>query len=284
MRPGKIVVHRYGADSVFQELTFTYPSKIITPKVHNLQAFAIAYLLNYGGGLVGGDQLELSVFLGEDAKLGLLTQGSTKVFKPSEVDAEGFQVTKQKMDFTLKDRSFLLLAPDPVTCFEGAKYEQTQIFHLQPSSNALVIDWLTSGRMSRGENWSFQRYKSVNEFFIGDRRVARDVQLLAAEESCDRSIQNRMRPYCCYASVFLCGEAFWPLAQNLRRLSLSNPQMQIQQPSLTIWSLTRLSDFVSVIRLAAMEAEQINNWLHNHVDILCSLVGHDVWKMVFPTR
>ena len=74
MRPGKIVVHRYGTDSVFQDLTFTYPSKIITPKVHNLQAVAVAYLLNYGGGLVGGDQLELAVFVGEDAKLGLFTQ------------------------------------------------------------------------------------------------------------------------------------------------------------------------------------------------------------------
>ncbi len=74
----------------------------------------------------------------------------------------------------------LLLLPDPVTPFSSSSYSQTQTFYLENShsSAAVILDWFTSGRMARGEEWAFERYRSVNEIWIHGRRVARDVMLL----------------------------------------------------------------------------------------------------------
>jgi urease accessory protein len=88
------------------------------------------------------------------------------------------------MVVTLQPSSSILLLPDPVTCFASSSYSQTQTFHLPPiisssgNASAIVLDWFTSGRMARNEEWAFEKYRSCNEIWIGGRRVARDVMLL----------------------------------------------------------------------------------------------------------
>lgn len=57
---GRAHVHAFGLEAHFSELSFMYPLKLISPS--NLFAgrgevpTAIAYVLSYGGGLVGGDR------------------------------------------------------------------------------------------------------------------------------------------------------------------------------------------------------------------------------------
>ena len=88
------------------------------------------------------------------------------------------------MVVTLQPSSSILLLPDPVTCFASSSYSQTQTFHLPPiisssgNASAIILDWFTSGRMARNEEWAFEKYRSCNEIWIGGRRVARDVMLL----------------------------------------------------------------------------------------------------------
>ncbi|KAF8312388.1 UreD-domain-containing protein [Clavulina sp. PMI_390] len=112
-------------------------------------------------------------------------------------------ITTQKLNAVIQPSGALILLPDPVTCFASSSYSQTQIFRLPPitvtgserhsgAASAIVLDWFTSGRMHMahragtpsksdghiGEEWAFERYRSVNEIWVGDRRVARDVMLL----------------------------------------------------------------------------------------------------------
>jgi urease accessory protein len=76
IRPGegRIVVefdeHR---GHTFVELSCTYPLKLLSPKSKE-DPVAIAYVLSYGGGLVGGDEVELEVAVREGASLMLLSQ------------------------------------------------------------------------------------------------------------------------------------------------------------------------------------------------------------------
>lgn len=57
---GRAHVHAFGLEAHFSELSFMYPLKLISPS----NSFpgrgeiptAIAYVLSYGGGLVGGDR------------------------------------------------------------------------------------------------------------------------------------------------------------------------------------------------------------------------------------
>ncbi|CAN0312068.1 unnamed protein product [Laminaria digitata] len=44
--------------------------------------------------------------------------------------------------------------------------KQHQRFLLERGSSLVLVDWLTSGRMSRGEGWAFSRLESRNEVMV----------------------------------------------------------------------------------------------------------------------
>jgi len=73
---GKIVVRTFGRESVFEELSYSYPLKLLSPKVtaKGKLPTSIAYALSYGGGLVAGDRVNLDVDVGKKAALIFLTQ------------------------------------------------------------------------------------------------------------------------------------------------------------------------------------------------------------------
>lgn len=59
-----------------QTLSYTYPLKLISPSNWEKDAkIATVYLVSYGGGLVAGDSVQLSVEVGAGTGLLVLTQG-----------------------------------------------------------------------------------------------------------------------------------------------------------------------------------------------------------------
>ncbi|KAJ2656051.1 hypothetical protein IWW48_005215 [Coemansia sp. RSA 1200] len=195
------------AGRLHQTTESAYPLKIISPQAApntsiggrernggNLHP-AVNYILSYGGGIVHGDRIHINVQVGRGCALLMLTQGSTKVFRyrrhsQPEAGSRSFMALKQsdnsKTDYSnaitnanqsyqtmlieVAPGSLACLLPDPVTCFEGAMYNQRQAVRLQdPQSSSLVLlDWMTSGRMSRGERWAFGKYFSVNVVSVLD--------------------------------------------------------------------------------------------------------------------
>jgi len=69
---GRITVSLHAGKAVISELSSTYPLKLLSPRIHD--GTALVYLLTYGGGLVGGDQVDLVVKVEPGAKLVLLSQ------------------------------------------------------------------------------------------------------------------------------------------------------------------------------------------------------------------
>lgn len=70
---GNIVLHRLGDSVAFSELSYQYPLKLLSPRITRSDT-AIVYILSYGGGLVGGDQISMKVKVESGANLLLLTQ------------------------------------------------------------------------------------------------------------------------------------------------------------------------------------------------------------------
>jgi urease accessory protein len=71
---GRITVSLHGEKAVLSELSSTYPLKLLSPHIYD--GTAIVYLLTYGGGLVGGDEIDLVVDVQLGARLLLLSQVS----------------------------------------------------------------------------------------------------------------------------------------------------------------------------------------------------------------
>jgi urease accessory protein len=70
---GRIALALHGAEAVFSELSSTYPLKLLSPRIV-CDGVAVAYMITYGGGLVSGDDVALSVDVGAGAVLVLLSQ------------------------------------------------------------------------------------------------------------------------------------------------------------------------------------------------------------------
>lgn len=222
-----------------------------------------------------------------------LTQGSTKVFK-SRLGADRFRqssstsspTTTQHLTATLASSNIFILLPDPITCFQSASYTQIQTFHLAPSSSLVLLDWFTSGRMARGEEWVFERYYSKNEILIDGKRVARDVMLLTQEQQSGilpkRTLKERLAPYACYATLFLLGPLVQPIIQSLQASHRNISQRQRAEPEDLISSLSPLVEGDGVcVRVAGKETELVRQWLKLWLVGLESVVGVEAYSKAF---
>jgi urease accessory protein len=193
----------------------------------------------------------------------------------------------------------LYLLPDPVTCFRDATYHQVQTFHLARGASAALLDWYTSGRRARGEEWAFARYYSVNEVFVEGARSARDVVMLDGTEGMSpatargvqqsllprRSLADRMGPYACYATLFLYGPRLQGVVRALEDRMREATVFQVKEPLNVLWSLSLVrgeaGDGGRIVRVAGKETEDVKRWLSDALRGLVDVIGGEVYSKIF---
>ncbi|KAJ7169758.1 UreD urease accessory protein-domain-containing protein [Mycena filopes] len=287
---GRIRLALHGSEAIFSELSSTYPLKLLSPRNERART-GVVYMITYGGGLVSGDYVALSVEVGPGANLVLLSQGSTKVFKfrPGQraASSDAPRVTTQRMEFSVASGGALFLLPDPVTCFRAASYNQLQTFHLAADASLVLLDWVTSGRKSRGEEWAFARYYSVNEVLVGGKRAAKDVMLLENEEGDKRelpvhTLASKLAPYACYATLLLYGPQVQGLIRALTKEYGRITVFKAGAPARLLWSLSELGDGGAVVRVAGNESEDVRRWLRDALtELQTEQLGAEIFRRAF---
>ncbi|KAL1304187.1 hypothetical protein AAFC00_000610 [Neodothiora populina] len=228
------------ATPVLQNMTYQYPLKLISPApltltwrgesdhgqqesgIHLSRIIHTLYLLTYGGGIVAGDEISLSITLAPQTHLVLLTQGSTKIFKSPRRDL----LSCQNMAVSIAPGASLVYLPDPVQPFERSCFRQEQVYNLLPPGsegakrgNLCVLDWASRGRAANGEDWTFWTYASKNEIHLdpgndstkGSKRLLlRDSLLLevGSEEDNAGSISKRMDGMGVFGTLIIYGPLF----------------------------------------------------------------------------
>jgi urease accessory protein len=134
------------------------PLRILSPR--NPGSGAWVYTSTFGGGLLGGDQITLTVDAGPDTLTYLGTQSATKVFRPKSA-----ATTRQTLEARVDENALLLLLPDPTACFAGARFHQSQRVDLGKTGSVILLDWTTSGRHAVGERWAAEECLSRNEIW-----------------------------------------------------------------------------------------------------------------------
>lgn len=208
---GRIVVKLLPNDiSGLESISYQYPLKLISPSLKADQKSVLVFLLSYGGGLVGGDRVNLLIDVRPSSRLSIVTQGHTKVFKPLNPEV----VTSQKLQVEISDGAALCLLPDPVQPFEGSLYEQTQIFKLTGAASLFMLDWVTHGRSARGENWDLFRWTGRNEIWVSgqaaatkDRLMVRDTVILDGSSRAARAqhLRDTMHGHAVFGTLLLRG-------------------------------------------------------------------------------
>ncbi|KAJ2403023.1 hypothetical protein GGI23_000275 [Coemansia sp. RSA 2559] len=336
------------AGRLHQTIESAYPLKIISPQAvpntHSSDADgrkgahmrlypAVSYILTYGGGIVHGDQLHIDVHAGRGCALLMLTQGSTKVFhrtrgrqpsylKNAKLDAiHDSNQTYQTMMVDVEPEALCCLLPDPVTCFEGAMYNQRQAIRLHdPRTSSLVLlDWMTSGRMSRGERWAFDKYFSVNVVSVmdnpdvpspvpkssraaswinGSRIIIRDALLLSNRQDGNSkgpfSFAQRLEAIDVFAYLLVVGPAVAPISDRFRKQHLDQRVKPFRPNNVSsveddeevgiAWSVSEVDELGVkgvAVRVAGPDTENVKSWIKRRLASLQCTIGDSAWSMYY---
>ena len=240
----------------------------------------------YGGGLVAGDHVDLHVKVRSKARLVLLTQGSTKVYKTPSKDLG----TEQYMTTTLDEGAALVLLPEPVQPFKGSSYKQYQAFHIHPQQSSMVfLDWVSAGRAARGECWEFFQWRGRNEIWslpgetstgqtIPQRLLLRDNIILDGMTDLEQSYRNEMDDLGVFGTLIIRGPLFQTLGQfflgEFKRLprirgkpgiAAAAPSSSLySSPSGLIWTAASTRGFV-MVKIGAKEVDEAKQWLREMI-------------------
>jgi len=285
---------------VLSTLSFQYPLKLIAPAATYLpnatkpglfSTIHTVFLLTYGGGLVAGDSIDLRVVLAPDARLILLTQGSTKIFKSPSHEL----VTTQTTLVDIGHDAALCYLPDPVQPFGESAFEQKQMYNVVGTkANLCVCDWVSEGRTARGETWSFRTYTSRNEVWLVDAQkkrklLLRDNMILNdASGAGAQTVASRMKDLGVYGTLILCGDMFrmlgsyfmtefkalpqigsrqWDVPEKLTPEEVERAsRVEQEKKDVVVWTAASVRGFV-VVKFGSKEVEGAKRWLRHMLKI-----------------
>jgi urease accessory protein len=225
---------------------------------------ALVYTTALGGGLLAGDHVHLDLHAQPDTTTFLTTQSATKIYR----SADG-SVATQTLHTSLCDDALLVAWPDPLICFADARYEQRQVFRLDPTASLALIDCQTAGRLARDERWSFSRYLSQNQIHVAGRLILNDILLFDPE---DALLVHPFRTgrFNAMATVLLVGPRLERLAETLSTSANTGSSSFLS-------SVTRHNG-VLIFRFLDQSPEHLTSTLRRLLSPLAGLLGHDPWS------
>ena len=260
---GTVVVARGPRGSVVTRAYAASPLKWLTPR--NGGGAAWLFAASYGGGLVGGDRLDMDVRLDAGASAFLSTQASTKVYR----SAAGAAVSLRAQ---VAAGALLVSVPDPVVCFAESAYRQSQAFELEPGAGLVAVDWMTSGRLGSGERWAFVDYTSTTTVRLEGRLAIHDAVRLSRR---DGDLAARLGRFDVLAVAVIAGD---PLAIEASRVVDAVAAIApARRPDVMVSAAALPGGGGCVVRLAGERVEAVRQRLRALLDFVPALLGDDPW-------
>ena len=236
---GRIVVKCVDGQSAAVSVEAHSPLRLLVPEPRG--EIVISYTSTYGGGLVAGDAIDLTVEVGEGARCFLGSQSNTKVYRTeSSLDCS------QQLTAIVGADAFLVMIPDPVQPFAESVYRQRQQFHLDAAADLIFLDAVSSGRPARGERWAMRSFETRNEILIDGKPIAVDAMLLDSQSG-PLEESTRVGAYDCFGTLWMLGPESQKIASQL--LAVLNAQ-PVERAATTLFSASLLPQG-AVVRIAS---------------------------------
>lgn len=255
----------------------TSPLRLLTPR--NDGSAAWVFTSTFGGGLVDGDHVSLTVDVGAGASMLLSTQASTKVYR-------SHRGTRAELRATIGRGALLVSLPDPVVCFAASRFEQRQTFDLAGEASLVAVDWFTSGRRESGERCAFDRYHSRIDVRLERQPVVVDaIALSRREESGSRHVPresgviSRMGRFDVLAMAVVVGARLVQPCRDL--LTRLRDQVVTRQPEQVVVASAverrGAGEVGCVLRVAGRSVEEVGRTLRVCLSFVPELLGDDPW-------
>jgi urease accessory protein len=263
-RPGTgfLDVARVERRSVVRRAYATSPLRLLTPKNHGGAAWV--YASSYGGGLVGGDDLRLTVSVGPDASVFLSSQASTKVYRSQACSS-------LHLEAGVAAGGQLILWPDPVVCFAGSSYRQEQRIDLAAGAGLILVDTISSGRRTAGERWQFDEYSARLTVRCDGRLVLLDGLRLSPSEG---DLAARMGRFDVFSTVVIAGAPWREAAQ---RAIAAVADRSVERSADMLVAAAPLKDGGCLLRFAGRSVEQVSLAVRGHLACVPPLLADDPW-------
>jgi urease accessory protein len=259
---GRLEVELVDGQSAVVGCAARSPLQLLAPCPRGRAAWVVA--ASHGGGLVGGDAVELAIRVGAGAAACLGTQAETKVYRPA-----GLAGARQRLSASLGEGALLALLPDPVSPYAGARYDQVQRFDLAAGASLALLDAVTAGRAARGERWAFARYCSRNEVRAGGRLLLADAIRLGADEG--PPLPDRLEGLELLATVLLLGPALATAARALLAAVATLPA----SPGAAVLAVASPVGDGALLRLGARSVEEGMAAVRRHLAFLAGPLDGD---------
>jgi len=223
--------------------------QVQTPPLRVVRAFtaadgaALVHLHNVSGGVLGGDQLDLTADIGPDARAQITSTGATRVYR----HRPGRAVATQTVNLTVQTGALLEYLPDTIIPFAQACYRQTIRIELAADAGLFYWEVVAPGREASGEFFQYDLLQLDLDIMADKRPIAIErVQL----EPKQRPLNSRARlgDYRYYGSFYACRTGVAPrrwLALETKLAELAN---EITTPDEVTWGVSTLPAHGLVVR------------------------------------
>jgi urease accessory protein len=259
---GSLKVGRVANESAATSVEAHSPLKILVPRPRGQSVWA--YLSNFGGGLLPGDQFHISVNVAADARCFLGTQSSTKIFRSC-----GKGAVQNNFHAEIASNALLVYAPDVAQGFADSRYLQSQTIRLADETSSLIfLDWYSSGRSALGERWAFSEYKNRTEIFLGEKLAFLDSIHL------ESPLSDRMGRANCVATLIIFGAE---LKQAATVLHEEISQAPISKRADVLLVASALQNGL-VVRASGISVECVAREIFRRLEFIAPLLGDNPFQ------
>ena len=125
-------------------------------------------VVNPTAGILAGDRLESAISAGAGAALIVTTPSVSRVFQMRAGEA----VCAQR--FAVEAGGWLEFLPEPLVPHRESNYRQTTEIDVEAGGELVFADFLTPGRIARGETWAWRRLRLELAVRVGGELILRE--------------------------------------------------------------------------------------------------------------
>jgi len=217
---------------------------------------ALVHLHNLSGGVLGGDDLDLTIKVGKRAIAQVTSTGATRIYRSSK-DAKPAQ---QRVQISIDDDGLVEYLPDQLIPFADSRYRQETRIDLRANAGVFWWETVAPGREAHNEMFEYDLLQLKTWISAFGQPIAIEHMRIEPRR---RSIFSlaRLGRYAYFSTFYICRVGIetsrWI---ELERL-LGELAAQWSCPSQTVWAISPLRAHGLVIRALSISGREITNRL-----------------------
>jgi urease accessory protein len=218
---------------------------------------ALVHLHNVSGGVLGGDQLEISVHVGTRAYAQLTSTSATRIYRSQP----HLPAATQMMEMVVEEGGLLEYLPDPIIPFAGSRYIQRSSVKLAANAGLFWWETLAPGRTAHDEVFKYGLLHVDLDISAQGKPLA--IERVRLNAPCRFSSLARLSIYRYISSFYICKAGLEAIDWLHLEKELSTIAQQLTIPGEICWGVSTLVAHGLVVRALSCGGRDILSGLHD---------------------